>query len=68
MYSCQLISTSRDLVGNTLTANGNIFVQETTFKKVADTIEVEIENGASFSEEEIIAYLLSVYELYIQGI
>ena len=63
MRSCRLVSISRDMVGNNVTVKAEIYQQQSSFKRIEDTIELEIDNGVGLSDEELLAHTLSVYEL-----
>jgi len=63
MRTCRLLSVSRDMVGNNVTVRAEIYQQMTSFKKVLDTIEVEIPNGVTMTDEELNAQVLAIYEL-----
>ena len=66
MYKCQIISLSRDMVGNNCNVKAEIIKEKEHFLEVVSTIILLVENGASMSDIEIEAYILAVYELSLE--
>jgi len=64
---CEIISTSRDMVGNNIVVKSNIIETRATYDEVVTTIIVPISNGASLENEEIVANVLAIYELGLEG-
>jgi len=66
MYKCQIISLSRDMVGNNCKVKAEIIKEKEHFLEVVSTIILLVENGASMNDLEIEAYILAVYELSLE--
>jgi len=57
----KILSTSRDMVGDTATIRAEIYEQCTGFTRVRDTIEIAIEGGARMNDTQLIARIEEVY-------
>ena len=53
----KILSTARDMVGNSATIRAEIHEQRTGYARVKDTIEIEIEGGARMTDAQIIAII-----------
>ena len=57
----KILSTSRDMVGDTATIRAEVHEQRTGFTRVRDTIEIAIEGGARMNDAQLIARIKEVY-------
>ena len=57
----KILSTSRDMVGDTATIRAEIHEQRECFTRVRDTIEVEITGGARMNDAQLIAKIGEIY-------
>ena len=57
----KILSTSRDMVGDTATIRAEIHEQRAGFTRVRDTIEVEITGGARMDDAELTARIEEIY-------
>jgi len=57
----KIISTSRDMVGDTAIIRAEIHEQRAGFTRVSDTIEVEITGGARMDDAELTARIEEIY-------
>ena len=59
--SIKILSTSRDMVGDTATIRAEVHEQRTGFTRVRDTIEIAIEGGARMDDTQLMAKIEEVY-------
>ena len=64
--NCEIVSTSRDLVGNNITVKANIAEKKPFYTEIIKTIILQIPNGASMPTEEIEANVVAIYELSLE--
>jgi hypothetical protein len=57
----KILSTSRDMVGDTATIRAEIHEQRKSFTRVRDTIEVEITGVARMNDAQLIAKIGEIY-------
>lgn len=58
---CNIISRSTDLVGNNTTIKAEILENSNGFKRIKDTIIVDLINAAHLDDVDIKAQLLAIY-------
>ena len=61
MTRIKLISLSRDMVGNIATIRAEILENAGAYRRVKDTIEIEIEGGARMSDAQITTIIEETY-------
>lgn len=61
MIKIKLTSLSRDMVGNIATIRAEILEEAGTYRRVKDTIEIEIEGGARMTDAQITAIIEETY-------
>jgi len=61
MLKCNIVYTSRDLVGNNLLVKAEIFQEGELFNRLLDVIEVTVIDNASMPDEDIQDYVLNLY-------
>ena len=57
----KILSTSRDMVGDTATIRAEIHEQRAGFTRVRDSIEINVEGGARMNDTQLIAAIEEVY-------
>jgi len=57
----KILSTSRDMVGDTATIRAEIHEPRQAFTRVRDTIEIKITGGARMNDAQLIAAIEEVY-------
>jgi len=62
MYECKILSKMFTPLGNNISVTANITQKLPTFKKVVDTISLEVVGGYSMTDESIEEEVLKIYE------